>query len=159
MTPNTTLLEGITSRRAERRDLPVMLALIADDVMGRNRDIAASGDDPVYGSAFEVISRDPNQHLLVAELAGEVVAMLQITFIPGLSRRGAWRANIEAVRVRSTLRGQGIGGWLMGEAITIARARGCALVQLTSDLQRTQAHAFYVRLGFVQSHAGFKLKL
>jgi GNAT superfamily N-acetyltransferase len=159
MNPNADVLNAITSRPAERRDLAAMLALIADDVMGRNRDMAANAGDPVYVNAFDVISSDPNQHLLVAELAGEVVAMLQITFIPGLTRRGAWRAQIEAVRVRSTLRSQGLGSWLMGEAIAIARARGCTLVQLTSDLQRADAHAFYERLGFDKSHAGFKLKL
>ena len=159
MKPDTDLLNALTARRAEPRDLSAMLALLADDELGRNRDLAASADDPVYADAFIRISGDRNQCLLLAELADEVVAMLQITFIPGLSRRGAWRAQHEAVRVRRALRGQGIGGWLMGEAIAIARVRGCALVQLTSDLQRPAAHAFYQRLGFDQSHAGFKLKL
>jgi GNAT superfamily N-acetyltransferase len=159
MTPDAALLAQLTARRAERRDLSAMLALIADDVMGKNRDIAADDNDPVYSRAFEVISNDPNQHLLVAERAGDIIAMLQITFIPGLSRRGALRANIEVVRVTSTLRSRGIGGWLMGEAISLARIRGCALVQLTSDRQRQEAHAFYERLGFTPSHTGFKLKL
>ena len=134
-----------------------MLALIADDVLGKNRD--ADVNDPVYEQAFDTIQADPNQVLLVGELDGVVVAMLQITFIPGLSRRGATRANIEAVRVSSALRSQGIGAWLMNEAIAIARERGCALAQLTSDAQRTEAHAFYGRLGFVASHVGFKAVL
>jgi GNAT superfamily N-acetyltransferase len=159
MTPDAELLAQLTARRAERRDLSAMLALIADDVMGKNRDMTAHDDDPVYSRAFEVISNDANQFLMVGELANEVVAMLQITFIPGLSRRGALRANIEVVRVNSTLRRRGVGAWLMREAIDRARQRGCALVQLTSDRQRHEAHAFYERLGFAASHSGFKLKL
>jgi ribosomal protein S18 acetylase RimI-like enzyme len=159
MTSNAEQIAQLTARRAERRDLSAMLALISDDVLGKNRDTTASDNDPVYANAFEVISNDPNQMLLVGELAGNIIAMLQITFIPGLSRRGAWRANIEVVRVNSAMRNRGIGGWLMRQAIDLARVRGCALVQLTSDVQRQQAHAFYDRLGFVHSHAGFKLKL
>ncbi len=85
--------------------------------------------------------------------------MLQLTFIPGLSRRGAWRANIEAVRVASHLRGQGIGARLMDEAHQVARKRGCRLAQLTSDKQRADAHRFYERLGYAPSHTGFKLVL
>lgn len=154
MTPNNALLARIKHRRATRSDLHAMLTLIADDVLGKNRD--ADPSDPVYKEAFEAIDADENQYLLLGELDGEVIAMLQITFIPGLSRLGATRANIEAVRVKSAFRNQGIGQWLMRHAIEIARARRCALVQLTSDAQRTQAHAFYGRLGFVGSHVGFK---
>jgi GNAT superfamily N-acetyltransferase len=132
-----------------------MLALIADDVLGKNRD--ADAIDPVYNEAFNAIDADANQVLLLGELEGEVIAMLQMTFIPGLSRRGATRANIEAVRVKSALRSQGVGEWLMRVAIARARERHCVLVQLTSDAQRADAHLFYERLGFVGSHVGFKL--
>jgi GNAT superfamily N-acetyltransferase len=148
---------SLLARRATAADLPVMLSLIADDVLGKNRDADAS--DPVYKEAFEAINADENQYLLLSELDGEVIAMLQITFIPGLSRRGATRANIEAVRVKSAFRNQGIGEWLMKQAIAVARERGCALAQLTSDARRVEAHSFYGRLGFVGSHVGFKLPL
>ncbi|MBR7779825.1 GNAT family N-acetyltransferase [Undibacterium sp. BYS50W] len=135
--------------------------MIADDVLGKNRD-HGDPDQACYVQAFQAIDQDANQLLLVAELQGqegEVIAMLQLTFIPGLSRRGAWRALIESVRVSSALRGQGIGRWLMQQAITQARERGCRLVQLTSDKQRQEAHRFYGSLGFVASHKGFKLAL
>ena len=151
------LLSRIKSRRATSADLPAMLALIADDVLGKNRDADAS--DVAYKNAFDAISRDSNQHLLVGELDGEVIAMLQLTLIPGLSRRGATRANIEAVRVKSALRSMGIGAWLMTEALAVARERGCSLAQLTSDKRRTGAHAFYERLGFTDSHVGYKCAL
>jgi GNAT superfamily N-acetyltransferase len=97
--------------------------------------------------------------LLLAELDGRVIGMLQLSFIPGLSRRGATRANIEAVRVDSAQRSRGIGRWLIAQAIDEARRRGCKMAQLTSDKRRTQAHAFYGRLGFAASHEGFKLAL
>jgi GNAT superfamily N-acetyltransferase len=151
-------LNGLTARRAQRGDLPRLLELLADDVLGRNREGVGS-DDPAYSRAFDVIDRDPNQQLLVAELDGRVVGMLQVTYIPGLSRRGAWRANIEAVRVDSSVRGRGIGTWLLARALEHARKRGCRLAQLTSDKRRAEAHRFYSRLGFVDSHIGYKLVL
>ncbi len=151
-------MDAVTFRRARRDDLPRLLALLADDALGKNREAVGTAD-PAYSTAFDVIDRDNNQMLLVGELAGEVVAMLQLTFIPGLSRRGAWRANIEAVRVASHLRSQGIGARLMEEAHQIARKRGCRLAQLTSDKQRPDAHRFYEQLGYTPSHTGFKLVL
>jgi GNAT superfamily N-acetyltransferase len=154
----TAPLPGLAARRAQRADLPRLLELLADDVLGKNREGPGS-DDPAYSRAFDTIDRDPNQQLLLAELDGRVVGMLQITFIPGLSRRGAWRANIEAVRVDSELRGRGIGSWLMQRALDISRKRGCRLAQLTSDRTREGAHRFYDRLGFSDSHVGYKLVL
>jgi GNAT superfamily N-acetyltransferase len=151
-------VDRLTARRARREDLPRLLELIADDMLGKNREGIGSVD-PVYAAAFETIDRDPNQVLLVAELDGEIAGMLQITYIPGLSRRGAVRANIEAVRVDSRLRSRGIGGWLMQRAVDLARERGCRLAQLTSDKRRADAHRFYGRLGFTASHEGYKLIL
>ena len=151
-------LQGLTARRAQRGDVPRLLEVLADDVLGKNREGVGS-EDPAYGRAFDVIDRDPNQQLLVAELEGRVVGMLQITYVPGLSRRGAWRANIEGLRVDSSVRGRGIGSWLMARALEHARRRGCRLAQLTSDKRRADAHRFYERLGFVDSHVGYKLVL
>lgn len=151
-------LNGLTVRRAQRVDLPRLLELLADDELGKNREGVGS-DDPAYIRAFDAIDRDPNQSLLLAELDGRVVGMLQVTFIPGLSRRGAWRANIEALRVDSSVRRRGIGGWLLSRALDNARKRGCRLAQLTSDRRRSEAHRFYERLGFTDSHIGYKLPL
>jgi GNAT superfamily N-acetyltransferase len=148
-------LAGLVCRRATRADLARMLELLADDVLGRNRE-AVGGSDPAYGRAFAAIDADPNQLLLVGEQDGRVIAMLQLTFIPGLSRRGAWRANIESVRVDSALRGRGIGAWLIEQALQQARERSCGFAQLTSDKRRVEAHRFYGRLGFAASHEGFK---
>ena len=151
-------LAGLRVRRAARADLARLLELIADDMLGKNRDGVGSGD-PVYERAFEAIDCDANQYLMLAELDGRVIGMLQLTFIPGLSRRGAWRANIESVRVDSSLRGQGIGAWLIGQALDLARRRGCRLAQLTSDKRRSDAHRFYGQLGFSATHEGYKREL
>jgi len=148
----------LTCRRAQKSDLPRLLELLADDVLGKNREGVGSGD-PCYQQAFFAIEHDSNQLLLVGEFDGNVVAMLQLTFIPGLSRKGAWRALIEAVRVDRSLRSRGVGHWLIAQAIQLARERSCRLVQLTSDKKRLEAHRFYGDLGFVASHEGFKLQL
>ncbi|MBS0125156.1 GNAT family N-acetyltransferase [Aestuariicoccus sp. KMU-90] len=146
-------------RRALRADLPAIVALLADDDLGRARESAAQAVDPVYVAAFEVIAADANQILAVADLGGEVIGCMQITFIPGLSRRGAWRGQLESVRVASHLRGRGIGEQFLDWAIGQCRERGCGLVQLTTDRQRLDALRFYERLGFVPSHNGMKRQL
>ena len=144
-------------RRAARADIPAIVALIAADQIGATRD---GGDVAPYEDAFAAIDADPAQALVVlADAADDVVGTLQLTIIPGLARRGALRAQIEAVRVREDLRGRGLGHALCAWAIEEARERGCALVQLTSDKRREEAHRFYGRLGFTATHEGFKLRL
>lgn len=142
-------------RRAERGDLPRLLELLAADQLGVHRESA--DDIAPYEAAFAAIDADPAQLLVVAEAEGGVVGTFQLTFIPGLARRGALRAQIEAVRVAAEYRCRGLGAAMMRWAIDEARSRGCALVQLTSDRTREDAHRFYERLGFVASHEGFKL--
>jgi GNAT superfamily N-acetyltransferase len=144
-------------RNAVRADLPALIALLADDMLGKSRDFAVVDD--TYERAFAAIDSDPRNFLIVADDDGEVVGCLQITYLPGLGRHGAERSQIEAVRVRADRRGQGVGAELNRWAIEQARSRGCALVQLTSDKSRADAHRFYARLGFVASHEGFKLVL
>ena len=141
-------------RRATAADVPAIVAMLADDPLGATRE---SPGDPAYAAAFAEIDADPRQYLAVASVAGSVVGTLQLTFIPGLSRRGSTRALIEAVRVRSDRRGDGLGRLLAEWAIETARSRGAALVQLTTDAGRAEAHRFYERLGFVASHVGMKL--
>ncbi|GLY31756.1 GNAT family N-acetyltransferase [Kineosporia sp. NBRC 101731] len=144
-------------RRAALPDVPAIVGLLADDRLGAQRE---SPDDlPLYEKAFTRVEQDAGQLLVVGERDGTVLATAQLTFIPGLSRRGATRAIVEAVRVSSTERGSGLGSALMRWIIDECRSRGCHLVQLTSDLTRPDAHRFYRRLGFVQSHAGFKYEL
>ncbi|WP_416430377.1 GNAT family N-acetyltransferase [Paenarthrobacter nicotinovorans] len=155
----TAAVEGGTFslRRARRGDLPRILALLADDQLGAVRE---SADDPApYERAFDAIDADPAHLLVVGELDGEVVATFQVSYIPGLSRKGSWRSQIEAVRVSGELRGQGVGALMIQWAIDQARERGCSLVQLTTDKSRVAAHRFYERVGFVASHEGMKLKL
>jgi ribosomal protein S18 acetylase RimI-like enzyme len=146
-------------RTARREDLPALVRLLADDVLGASRERPSDPLPEAYGKAFDAIERDPNNELIVAEMNGKVVGMLQLTFIPGISRQGAWRALIEAVRVDSSLRSAGLGRRLIDRAIDRARERGCAMAQLTSDKQRADAIRFYQSLGFVASHEGLKLQL
>ena len=150
----------VVLRRAIRPDLPALVVLLAADDLGATRDgIRGQDDRDAYEQAFRAIDRDPAQLLVVAEIGGRVVATLQLSFIPGLSRRGALRAQIESVRVAPAMRGRGLGEALFTWCIGEARRRGCALVQLTTDKSRTDAHRFYERLGFTASHEGLKLQL
>ncbi|MFI6232939.1 GNAT family N-acetyltransferase [Micromonospora sp. NPDC050784] len=150
-------MRDVIFRTAVRADLPAVIALLADDVLGKARDFTEV--DEAYERAFADIDADPRNQLIVAEQDGELVGCLQITYIPGLGRHGSERSLIESVRVRSDRRGQGLGRELMTWAVDQARQRGCALVQLTTDKTREDAHRFYLSLGFVASHEGMKLAL
>ncbi|MEU8928649.1 GNAT family N-acetyltransferase [Streptomyces sp. NPDC048409] len=144
-------------RAAVADDVPAIVGMLADDPLGARRE---SPDDLApYFSALERLSADPNQRLVVAVREGRVVGTLQLTFVPGLSRRGATRSVIEAVRIHADERGGGLGTRFIEWAIEESRRQGCQLVQLTSDASRTGAHRFYERLGFTGSHVGFKLEL
>jgi GNAT superfamily N-acetyltransferase len=147
-------------RPARREDVPAVVGLLAADQLGATRDgVRDQADLNAYERAFQALDQDPAHLLLVAESDGEVVGTLQLSFLPGLARRGALRAQIEAVRVAESTRGSGLGAAMMCWAIRESRRRGCALVQLTSDKSRADAHRFYQRLGFTASHEGMKLKL
>ncbi len=146
-------------RLAARADLPAIVRLLTDDVLGRGRENTGETAAPCYTAAFEAIERDPNNEFAVMEQDGAVVGCLQLTFIPGLSRQGATRAQIESVRVASSLRGQGLGRALFEWAIARAKEKDCRLVQLTTDKTRGGAHRFYESLGFAASHEGMKLVL
>ncbi|MFH8293517.1 GNAT family N-acetyltransferase [Streptomyces sp. NPDC018059] len=144
-------------RPAVADDLPAIVAMLADDPLGATRE---SPDDLTpYVAALQRLADDPNQRLVVAVREGRVVGTLQLTIVPGLSRKGATRSIIEGVRVHADERGSGLGTRFIEWAIEESRRQGCQLVQLTSDATRTDAHRFYERLGFSASHLGFKLQL
>lgn len=143
-------------RKATEADLPAIVALLADDPLGAGRETPDLGP---YRRAFSAIDADPDEFLLVVEADGRLLGTLQLTFLHGLARGGAIRAQVEGVRVAAEARGRGLGRAMFDWVFAQARARGCALVQLTSDRTRTGAHAFYDGLGFVPSHTGFKKPL
>lgn len=150
----------VVLEEATADDLPALIDLLADDMLGASRDgIRTDEDRRRYERAFAAIDDDPAHLLVVGRREGQVVATLQLIVTPSLSRRGAFRAVIESVRVSSGLRSQGVGGALVRWAVEEAGRRGCEMVQLSSDKQRTDAHRFYERLGFERSHEGFKLML
>jgi GNAT superfamily N-acetyltransferase len=147
-------------RRARRQDVPAIVRLLASDPLGAARETTGTGDLPeAYWQAFDAIDADPRQLLVVADLGGRVVGTLQLTFIPSLTYRGGERAQIEAVRIDAGSRNRGLGRAMVGWAIEQARARGCRLVQLTTDQRRPEALRFYESLGFRATHTGMKLPL
>ena len=152
-------MSPITFRKAARDDLAAIIAMLADDELGRTRELIETPPADCYVQAFRAIDADPNQNLIVAVENGAVVGTMQLTFLPGISRKGQWRGQIEAVRIASGQRGEGLGRRMMEWAIEQCRARGCGMVQLTSDKSRRDAHRFYDALGFVASHEGYKLTL
>lgn len=153
----TTTSSDLLIRPATEEDLPAIVALLADDPLGATRE---SPDDLTpYVAALKRLTDDPHQHVVVAVRADRVVGTLQLTLVPGLSRKGATRSIIEGVRVHADERGGGLGTRFIEWAIERSRTENCQIVQLTSDVTRTDAHRFYERLGFTASHVGFKLQL
>ncbi|MFE2154033.1 GNAT family N-acetyltransferase [Streptomyces lavendulae] len=147
----------LTIRPATEEDLPAIVAMLADDPLGATRE--SPEDLTPYVAALKQLADDPRQHVVVAVRGERVVGTLQLTFVPGLSRKGATRSIIEGVRVHADERGSGLGTRFIEWAVERSRQENCQLVQLTSDVTRTDAHRFYERLGFTASHVGFKLQL
>lgn len=144
-------------RPAVADDIPAIVEMLADDPLGSTRE--SPGDLTPYLAAFERLAVDPDQHQVVAVREGRVIGTLQLTIVPGLSRKGALRSIIEGVRVHADERGSGLGTRFIEWAVDESRRQGCQLVQLTSDATRTDARRFYERLGFTASHVGFKMEL
>ena len=153
------MTESLVIRPALEADLPALIALFADDPLGGHDDTTDSQASDDYLQAFQAIDASPNEQLFVAEIEGEVVATFQLVFSRTLTGRGALSMIIEAVQTRADMRGRGIGARMIAHAVEQARHRDCRLVQLTSNMARTDAHRFYERLGFAKSHFGFKMRL
>ena len=149
----------VTLRDATRSDLPAIVAMLADDMLGQQREDASLPLDPRYLAGFEAIEAALNERLLVAVKDGEIAGCFQLTFLPGISHRGAWRGQIEGVRVARAYRNGGVGREMIGWAIERCREKGCSSVQLTTNNARVDAQRFYASLGFKASHVGMKLDL
>ena len=152
-------MSALAFRDADLAELPQIVALLADDALGAGRENAALPLAQGYLDAFAAIAASPDQRLVVAVEAGRLVGTLQLSFIPGISKMGAWRGQIEGVRVIADRRDAGLGARLIDWAVAQCRARGCRTVQLTTDKSRLDAHRFYERLGFKPTHLGYKLDL
>jgi ribosomal protein S18 acetylase RimI-like enzyme len=149
----------VTIRPARREDVADIVAMLADDPLGRGREHIEDPLPPSYFHAFEAIEADRNIQLMVAEGSdGSVVGCLQLCILPGLSSQGASRGLIEDVRVAARCRSQGIGEQMVQWAINEAGSRGCKLVELLTHQTRVDAQRFYVRLGFQPSHVGMTLR-
>ncbi|WP_082483769.1 GNAT family N-acetyltransferase [Methylobacterium sp. Leaf87] len=140
-------------------DVPAIVSMLADDLLGARREDTSLPISSRYLNAFAAIKADSNQLLLVADRANVAIACLQITFIPTLSHQGMWRGQISGVRVAQLERGNWIGSQMIRFAIDECRRRGCGIVQLATSKSRVDAHRFYEKLGFTASHEGMKLAL
>lgn len=150
-------MNHLTFRAATESDLPAIVAMLADDHLGAQRE--SPNDLAPYQVALAEISADPRLMQVMCERDGEIVGTMQVSITPGLSRKGMSRMQIEGVRVNATTRGGGVGHQMIEWAIHYARDHNCGLVELTTDKSRGDAHRFYERLGFEQSHYGYKLRL
>ncbi|UWU68229.1 GNAT family N-acetyltransferase [Bradyrhizobium sp. NC92] len=150
--------ETVSIRPARREDVAAIVAMLADDHLGRARERVEDPLPAVYYDAFARVERDPNLTLVVAESEGRVVGCLQLAILPGISSQGGIRGLLEDVRVAADCRSRGIGERLVRWAVTEAKARGCNLVELLTHQTRVDAQRFYERLGFAASHVGMTVR-
>ncbi|MDQ3005276.1 MAG: GNAT family N-acetyltransferase [Chloroflexota bacterium] len=149
----------IVFRAATYADVPSIIRLLADDELGSQREKFENPIPESYYSAYELIDKDPNHELIVADLDGDVIGTLHLIFLPSLSFQGGLRAQLESVRVDTHHQNQGVGSQMMKWAIRRAKDRNAHIVQLTTHKSRADAHRFYERLGFKGTHLGMKLSL
>jgi GNAT superfamily N-acetyltransferase len=151
------LKDKLVIRSASHSDRPAILELVAQNPFSPSPEPTVP--DQHHLSAFDTIAAHADHEIVVGTIDDQVIATLQLSFIPGLSHQGAWRAQVEAVRVHRNFQKLGIGTAMMQWVIVRARERGCWLVQLTTNWARAGAIRFYERLGFEASHVGMKLHL
>jgi ribosomal protein S18 acetylase RimI-like enzyme len=151
-------MSTVSIRRARRDDVPAIVAMLADDHLGRARERVEDPLPATYYDAFARVERDPNLTLVVAESEGRVVGCLQLAVLAGISSQGGIRGLLEDVRVAADCRSRGIGEQLVQWAIAEAKARGCNLVELLTHQTRVDAQRFYKRLGFTASHVGMTVR-
>ena len=144
-------------REATRADLPELVRLYSELSLDDPREDPAELER--YEAAFAAISEAGGHHVLVAESEGRLVGSATVIIEPNLTYKGTPFALIENVVVTRNARGSGIGAQIINACIEIARDAGCYKVTLTSNKRRTEAHAFYERLGFKATHEGFQLRL
>ena len=144
---------------AKREHLSAIVRMLADDFLGTDRESVADPLPDSYLQAFAEIEAGPNNELIVAELDGQIVGTMQLTFTPSMSHQGSRRCTVESVRVDASMRGRGIGHEMMRWAIERAREKGCGSIQLTTNNARADAHRFYKSMGFEATHVGMKLSL
>lgn len=152
-------MSGLLIREAGPEDLEAIIRLHEEDELGGHGDAWTPENRPAYESAFEAIRRSPDNRLFVALDEDEVIGTFQLTFIPNLTGGGALRVKVESVKVKAGRRSGGIGAKMVAFMEDQARANGAAMLELTSNKARKDAHRFYERLGFARSHEGFKKKL
>ena len=150
-------VEKLIFRQAKESDLASIVAMLADDELGKARE--NPNDLQKYRQAFAEISADKNNFLAVIEFEAEVIGTCHLTIMPSLPLQGSKRMNIEAVRVSDKFSNRGIGSWMIQKAIEFAKKHEVKIIQLTSNKTRIRAHKFYEKLGFKKSHEGLKLKL
>ena len=150
---------GITFREAEEADLERIVEMLSDDALGSKRERYELPLPSDYRSAFKAIDADRNNELIIAELNNQVIGVMQITFTPYMTYQGGWRATVEGVRISKEARGTGAGTQMIEYAVERAKARGCHLIQLTTDKARDDALRFYEAMGFKATHHGMKMKL
>ena len=149
--------ENLVFRKAKIEDLQIIIAMLAEDALGKVRENIANLES--YKTAFEEISADQNNFLAIVEYDKKVIATCHLTIMPSLTLQGSRRMNIEAVRVMSEFSNQGIGSWMIQKAIDFAKNKKVKIIQLTTNKQRILAHKFYENLGFEKTHEGMKLKI
>lgn len=149
-------MNNLLHRKATLDDLPMIVALLLDDVLGQNREANAEKIDQRYIDAFSRIDIDPNQYLMVVTSNDEIVGTCHLTLIPSLTFIGSTRLQIEAVRVSANHRGQKVGEWMMREVFKFATLKGASIIQLTTNKERLRAVGFYERMGFEATHEGMK---
>ena len=128
-------------RRAQRRDAVAVESLYRLLVPG-DPNISVAPD------RIAALESDPTNHLLVAEVNGTVSGSAFLTIcldsMYGFQPYGV----VENVIVIPAARGAGVGAALMSEVERAARDAQCTKLMLLSSQSRTDAHQFFLRVGF-----------
>jgi len=151
------MLDKLIFREATLNDLKIIINLISDDILGKDREDISKIDN--YKKAFKQIKNSSNQKLMVVEFENNVIGCCEISILHSLTFNGSTRLQVEAVHIYSKYQGMGVGKWLFAQINSFAKNKQCKIIQLTTNTARIKAYKFYKNLGFIDSHLGMKLYL
>ena len=151
------MFDKLIFREAQIDDVHVIVELLLDDVLGKTREDISQIN--VYTEQFKRIAMSQTQKLFVVEFGEDIIGCCELSILYSLTLSCGTRLFVEGVRVNKNHRSHGIGAWMFDKIKLYAKESNCSLIQLTTNKIRTDAHKFYTKLGFENSHEGFKLKI
>ncbi len=111
-------------------------------------------DRSAFHAGFAANLLDHNMRYQLAEQNGHIIGMIGLHMQFHLHHAN-WIGEIQELVVMPQARGLRVGSQLLAWAEEFARQTGAEMTELSTSVKRLDAHRFYLREGYTQSHFRF----